>query len=220
MTINQLIHQYKQYKVCAALVNNKDNIIATLYALDKAIVQGAPTNMHGHEEVQWQKELREIDDIYIAMLAFYEMALRNFNKRATSKLAFYYATKVILSNKYPQDTVINAYCIRSIVIYNNIDDFLDTAKWAKDIYYKGRLDNTQFFDLFLLANVYCGWINTLGSNLFESIKVQAVAVANNHPSIGKDDVTRLGIEASNAVYDLIAHSLKNSSFPIMPSGCC
>lgn len=219
MTIKQILQQYKTEKAVSAISDNTLSILKTLQMLSIAIHRGVPEGMHGNEEVQWQKELKEIDDYATAMLGFYEMSIRGIDKRATSKLAYYFASRLIKENRYPQDVIINAYVIRSIVIFNNISDFLDYARWAKDGYYSGEMDNRQFFDIFLLANVYCGWINPIGSPQFEKIKQQSSSVANNHSNFDRTQIMRFGLEASDSVTDLIAHCLKNSSFPIVPEGC-
>ena len=219
MTIKELINKYKVEKAFSVITENKATIIDTLNQLSDALLKGVPYGMHGNEEVQWQKELKEVTDISSAMLAFYEMSLRGINKLASSKLAFYYASKIISENKFPNDVIISAYVIRSVVIFNNMDNFLDFARWAKEDYYSGDLDNTQFFDLLLLANVYSGWINPLGSPQFEKMKQQATNVASNHQGFDKSQIIREGLMASESIEKLFAHALQNSSFPIVPEGC-
>ena len=215
MTINKLIQKYKVEKISGILNNNTP--ISTLNELAQALKRGVPLGMHGQEEVQWQKELKEVDDVLTASIAFYDMFLNNIMKKAAATLAYYYTTKVIENQYYPENIRKNAYCMRAVVVFKNISIFLKYSDTARKKYYNGPLSENQFFDLMLLSDVYSGWNNDLNSSIFnKSIKEQVPNVASNHPSFTKAEIVNKGQEASNAMYDLISFILKNSSFPIIP----
>lgn len=222
MSIKSLMYEYKATRSVGALLgkNQEDiqkdvNII--LAKLANAMRAGAPTHMHDDEEVQWQKELKEVDDNRLAMMVFFELSIDGFLRDPGAMLSYYYATRIIKDESQSSNRI-GTYYMRSIIIFKNMDCFmslLDSIWYWPDSYgYKGKLEHEAFLDLFLLANVYMAWEDNTDNSTWRNIKRQAPMVASKYPKYSKEDVIREGLLLSDAMFNLIEDFLKNSSMTV------
>ena len=222
MSINSLLHEYKAARSVGALLGkNREEIQRDvneiLRKLAVALRAGAPTHMHGDEEVQWQKELKEVDDDILAMSAFFEMSIYGYLRDPGAILTYYYASRLI-NDEAQSSNRIDAYYMRSVIIFKNIDCFQtllsDIWSWRDSYNYSGRLNRREFFDLFLLANVYMAWDCDTDNSTWNNIKRQAPIVASNHPTFNKQDVIKEGLHLSDIMYTYIIEFLNNSSLTV------
>lgn len=208
MTINQLILQFPYIRIVSHLSGNEEELMKLLTELSVAIRRGADI---GIEEVQWQKELKEVSDDNAALNAFYEMFIRGISKKLSAIFVYYFATRVIKSEVYPSNFALDAYYMRSVVIFKNMNLFLNLLSSAKRDFYNGRLGDNQMFDIFLLANVYSSSGTELDGPIFRKIIAQAPEVAANHPDFTKSEIVEEGLIAADSLYESIDWKLKNYS---------
>lgn len=210
MTINQLILQYPYTRIVSHLSGNEEELIKLLNELSIAIRRGADI---GNKEVQWQKELKEISDDNAALNVFYEMFIRGISRKLSAIFVYYFATRVIKNKAYPSNYALDAYYTRSVVIFKNMNLFLNLLSSAKRDFYNGRLGDNQIFDVFLLANVYSSSGTELDGPIFRKIVAQTPGVAANHPSFTKSEIVKEGLIVSDSVYEYISRELEDSYFP-------
>lgn len=209
MTINQLILQYPFTRIFSHLSGNEEELMKLLTELSVAIRRGADI---GIEEAQWQKELKEVSDDSAALNAFYEMFIRGISKKLSAIFVYYFATRVIKNAVvYPSNFALDAYYMRSVVIFKNMNLFLNLLSSAKRDFYNGRLGDNQMFDIFLLANVYSSSGTELDGPIFRKIIAQAPEVAANHPDFTKSEIVEEGLIAADSLYESIDWKLKNYS---------
>jgi hypothetical protein len=214
MTIKELIEKYKNERLYGDSDDERVSI-EILHEISDALIRGIPAYPRGNEIVQWQLELGKVTDNLGAMQTFFAMFMRGISRRSAAFLSYYFATKVILTKRNPNYLKEYAYFIKSIVIFKYYKKYLEWSQWViQESYYKGHLNRTQFFDIFLLANVYMAWNYDADSDIFEEIKKQAPIVASNHPTFSKEEIIKEGLLASDAFYEFIANVLKDPSFPI------
>ena len=209
MTINQLILQYPYTRIVSHLSGNEENLMKLLTELSVAIRRGADI---GLEEVQWQKELKEVSDDNAALNAFYEMFIRGISKKLSAVFVYYFSTRVINNKVYPSSYALDAYYMRSVVIFKNMNLFLNFLSFTKRDFYNGRLGNNQIFDIFLLANVYSSYGTVLDGPIFRKIIAQTPKVAANHPDFTKSEIVEEGLIAADSLYEHIDWSIKNYSY--------
>lgn len=210
MTINQLILQYPYTRIVSHLSGNEEELMKLLTELSVAIRRGS-VDVGFFEEAQWQKELKEVSDDKAALIVFYEMFVRGISRKLSAILVYYFATRVIKNKESSSKNVLDAYYMSSVVIFKNMNLFLNFLYFAKKDFYNGRLDDNQIFDIFLLANVYSSSGTELDGPIFRKIIAQAPEVAANHPSFTKSEIVKEGLIAADSVYEYICHSLKNFS---------
>ena len=173
--------------------------------------------MHGDEEVQWQKELKEVDDDILAMTAFFELSVDGYLRDPGALLTYYYASRIINNGSQLLDKT-DAYYMRSIIIFKNMDCFQDLLSdiwtWRDSNNYSGSLSRREFFDLFLLANVYMAWDTETDNSTWNNIKRQTPMVASNHPTFSKQEVIKEGLHLSDIMYTYIKEFLNNSSLTV------
>ena len=128
MTINQLILQYPYTRIVSHLSGNEEELMKLLTELSVAIRRGGADI--GIEEVQWQKELKEVSDDNAALNAFYEMFIRGISKKLSAIFVYYFAARVINNEEYPSNYALDAYYMRSVVIFKNMNLFLNLF-WRK-----------------------------------------------------------------------------------------
>ena len=210
MTINQLILQYPYTRIVSHLSGNEEELMKLLTELSVAIRRGGADI--GIEEVQWQKELKEVSDDNAALNAFYEMFIRGISKKLSAIFVYYFAARVINNEEYPSNYALDAYYMRSVVIFKNMNLFLNLLSSAKRDFYNGRLDDNQIFDIFLLANVYSSSGTELDGPIFRNIIAQTPVVAANHPDFTKSEIVEEGLIAADSLYKYIDWSIKNYSY--------
>lgn len=222
MSINSLLREYKAARSVGALLGkNREEIQRDvneiLRKLAIALRAGAPTCMHGDEEVQWQKELKEVDDDILAMTAFFELSVDGYLRDPGALLTYYYASRIINNGSQLLDKT-DAYYMRSIIIFKNMDCFQDLLSdiwtWRDSNNYSGSLSRREFFDLFLLANVYMAWDTETDNSTWNNIKRQTPMVASNHPTFSKQEVIKEGLHLSDIMYTYIKEFLNNSSLTV------
>ena len=207
MTINQLILQYPYTRIVSHLSGNEEELMKLLTELSVAIRRGGADI--GIEEVQWQKELKEVSDDNAALNAFYEMFIRGISKKLSAIFVYYFAARVINNEEYPSNYALDAYYMRSVVIFKNMNLFLNLLSSAKRDFYNGRLGDNQIFDIFLLANVYSSSGTELDGPIFRNIIAQTPVVAANHPDFTKSEIVEEGLIAADSLYEYIDWSIKN-----------
>ena len=210
MTINQLILQYPYTRIVSHLSGNEEELMKLLTELSVAIRRGGADI--GIEEVQWQKELKEVSDDNAALNAFYEMFIRGISKKLSAIFVYYFAARVINNEEYPSSYALDAYYMRSVVIFKNMNLFLNLLSSAKRDFYNGRLGDNQIFDIFLLANVYSSSGTELDGPIFRNIIAQTPVVAANHPDFTKSEIVEEGLIAADSLYEYIDWSIKNYSY--------
>lgn len=210
MTINQLILQYPYTRIVSHLSGNEEELMKLLTELSVAIRRGGADI--GIEEVQWQKELKEVSDDNAALNAFYEMFIRGISKKLSAIFVYYFAARVINNEEYPSKYALDAYYMRSVVIFKNMNLFLNLLSSAKRDFYNGRLGDNQIFDIFLLANVYSSSGTELDGPIFRNIIAQTPVVAANHPDFTKSEIVEEGLIAADSLYEYIDWSIKNYSY--------
>lgn len=210
MTINQLILQYPYTRIVSHLSGNEEELMKLLTELSVAIRRGGADI--GIEEVQWQKELKEVSDDNAALNAFYEMFIRGISKKLSAIFVYYFAARVINNEEYPSNYALDAYYMRSVVIFKNMNLFLNLLSSAKRDFYNGRLGDNQMFDIFLLANVYSSSGTELDGPIFRNIIAQTPVVAANHPDFTKSEIVEEGLIAADSLYEYIDWSIKNYSY--------
>lgn len=210
MTINQLILQYPYTRIVSHLSGNEEELMKLLTELSVAIRRGGADI--GIEEVQWQKELKEVSDDNAALNAFYEMFIRGISKKLSAIFVYYFAARVINNEEYPSNYALDAYYMRSVVIFKNMNLFLNLLSSAKRDFYNGRLGDNQIFDIFLLANVYSSSGTELDGPIFRNIIAQTPVVAANHPDFTKSEIVEEGLIAADSLYKYIDWSIKNYSY--------
>lgn len=210
MTINQLILQYPYTRIVSHLSGNEEELMKLLTGLSVAIRRGGADI--GIEEVQWQKELKEVSDDNAALNAFYEMFIRGISKKLSAIFVYYFAARVINNEEYPSNYALDAYYMRSVVIFKNMNLFLNLLSSAKRDFYNGRLGDNQIFDIFLLANVYSSSGTELDGPIFRNIIAQTPVVAANHPDFTKSEIVEEGLIAADSLYEYIDWSIKNYSY--------
>ena len=210
MTINQLILQYPYTRIVSHLSGNEEELMKLLTELSVAIRKGGADI--GIEEVQWQKELKEVSDDNAALNAFYEMFIRGISKKLSAIFVYYFAARVINNEEYPSNYALDAYYMRSVVIFKNMNLFLNLLSSAKRDFYNGRLGDNQIFDIFLLANVYSSSGTELDGPIFRNIIAQTPVVAANHPDFTKSEIVEEGLIAADSLYEYIDWSIKNYSY--------
>ena len=210
MTINQLILQYPYTRIVSHLSGNEEELMKLLTELSVAIRRGGADI--GIEEVQWQKELKEVSDDNAALNAFYEMFIRGISKKLSAIFVYYFAARVINNEEYPSNYALDAYYMRSVVIFKNMNLFLNLLSSAKRDFYNGRLGDNQIFDIFLLANVYSSSGTELDGPIFRNIIAQTPVVAANHPDFTKSEIVEEGLIAADSLYEHIDWSIKNYSY--------
>ncbi len=210
MTINQLILQYPYTRIVSHLSGNEEELMKLLTELSVAIRRGGADI--GIEEVQWQKELKEVSDDNAALNAFYEMFIRGISKKLSAIFVYYFAARVINNEEYPSNYALDAYYMRSVVIFKNMNLFLNLLSSAKRDFYNGRLGDNQIFDIFLLANVYSSSGTELDGPIFRNIIAQTPIVAANHPDFTKSEIVEEGLIAADSLYEYIDWSIKNYSY--------
>lgn len=210
MTINQLILQYPYTRIVSHLSGNEEELMKLLTELSVAIRRGGADI--GIEEVQWQKELKEVSDDNAALNAFYEMFIRGISKKLSAIFVYYFAARVINNEEYPSNYALDAYYMRSVVIFKNMNLFLNLLSSAKRDFYNGRLGDNQIFDIFLLANVYSSSGTELDGPIFRNIIAQTPVVAANHPDFTKSEIVEEGLIAADSLYEYIDWSIKNYSY--------
>lgn len=210
MTINQLILQYPYTRIVSHLSGNEEELMKLLTELSVAIRRGGADI--GIEEVQWQKELKEVSDDNAALNAFYEMFIRGISKKLSAIFVYYFAARVIKNKAYPSNYALDAYYMRSVVIFKNMNLFLNLLSSAKRDFYNGRLGDNQIFDIFLLANVYSSSGTELDGPIFRNIIAQTPVVAANHPDFTKSEIVEEGLIAADSLYEYIDWSIKNYSY--------
>lgn len=210
MTINQLILQFPYIRIVSHLSGNEEELMKLLTELSVAIRRGGADM--GIEEVQWQKELKEVSDDNAALNAFYEMFIRGISKKLSAIFVYYFAARVINNEEYPSNYALDAYYMRSVVIFKNMNLFLNLLSSAKRDFYNGRLGDNQIFDIFLLANVYSSSGTELDGPIFRNIIAQTPVVAANHPDFTKSEIVEEGLIAADSLYEYIDWSIKNYSY--------
>ena len=210
MTINQLILQYPSTRIVSHLSGNEEELMKLLTELSVAIRRGGADM--GIEEVQWQKELKEVSDDNAALNAFYEMFIRGISKKLSAIFVYYFAARVINNEEYPSNYALDAYYMRSVVIFKNMNLFLNLLSSAKRDFYNGRLGDNQIFDIFLFANVYSSSGTELDGPIFRNIVAQTPIVAANHPDFTKSEIVEEGLIAADSLYEYIDWSIKNYSY--------
>ena len=210
MTINQLILQYPYTRIVSHLSGNEEELMKLLTELSVAIRRGGADI--GIEEVQWQKELKEVSDDNAALNAFYEMFIRGISKKLSAIFVYYFAARVINNEEYPSSYALDAYYMRSVVIFKNMNLFLNLLSSAKRDFYNGRLGDNQIFDIFLLANVYSSSGTELDGPIFRNIIAQTPVVAANHPDFTKSEIVEESLIAADSLYEYIDWSIKNYSY--------
>ena len=210
MTMNQLILQYPYTRIVSHLSGNEEELMKLLTELSVAIRKGGADI--GIEEVQWQKELKEVSDDNAALNAFYEMFIRGISKKLSAIFVYYFAARVINNEEYPSNYALDAYYMRSVVIFKNMNLFLNLLSSAKRDFYNGRLGDNQIFDIFLLANVYSSSGTELDGPIFRNIIAQTPVVAANHPDFTKSEIVEEGLIAADSLYEYIDWSIKNYSY--------
>jgi hypothetical protein len=210
MTINQLILQYPYTRIVSHLSGNEEELMKLLTELSVAIRRGGADI--GIEEVQWQKELKEVSDDNAALNAFYEMFIRGISKKLSAIFVYYFAARVINNEEYPSNYALDAYYMRSVVIFKNMNLFLNLLSSAKRDFYNGPLGDNQIFDIFLLANVYSSSGTELDGPIFRNIIAQTPVVAANHPDFTKSEIVEEGLIAADSLYKYIDWSIKNYSY--------
>jgi hypothetical protein len=214
MTIKELIEKYMNERLYGDSDDERVSI-EILHELSDALKRGIPAFPRDNEIVQWQLELEKVKDNLGAMQTFFGMFKRGISRRPAAFLTYYFATKVIMTKRNPNYIKEFAYFLKSIVIFKYHKEYLEWSQWViKESYYKGHLNSTQFFDIFLLANVYMAWNYKAKSDIFEEIKNQAPIVASNHPTFSREEIIKEGLLASDAFYMFIVTVLKNPKFPI------
>lgn len=222
MTIKELIERYRiEYSTMQLL--GKDNVFEatneTLKELANALLRGSDEFVDEGELVQWQKELNEVTDYQSAMLAFFDMEVRGISKRVSAYLAYYYASMLIDDQLKSNESAEDAYYMRSMIVFKNMNAFFDQVHWIRkdqDLY-KGQLDERQFNDLLLLANVYCAWNVETDNPSWDNVRRQVPIVASNHPGFSKTEVIKVGLEASDAMFKYIQLCLANNHITRMRS---
>ena len=76
--------------------------------------------------------------------------------------------------------------------------------------YKGHLDESSFFDLLLLSDVYKAWDVDPSSDMLTSLKRQASNVARLHPNYTKQQIIAEGELAHQAVFKMIGYGVADS----------
>jgi hypothetical protein len=209
-TIEELIRQFKYEK----LVIHNNNIEHSFFVeLGDALLRGVSGDKFKTQDgkVEWQVELEEVTDYYWAMLTFYEMTTNRVMTDKCAILAFYYASKVLMELKLEHKHK-DAYCVRSMSIFCRLSIFVSYSKWVYP-YYKGDLNENQFFDIFLLGNVYMSQGSSLTfETVFQKIQKQTPSVALKYQSLSREKVIEEGLKASKAYYDYISECLSNPYF--------
>ena len=214
MTIKELIEKYKNERLYGDSDDERVSI-EILHEISDALIRGIPDYPRGNEIVQWQLELGKVTDNLGAMQTFFRMFMRGISRKTAAILTYYFATKVIMTKRNPNYIKEYAYFLKSIVIFKYCQKYLEWSQWViNESYYKGHLNTTQFFDIFLLANVYMAWNYEANSDIFEEIKKRAPIVASSHPTYSKEEIIKEGLLASDAFYEFFVNVLKNPSFPI------
>ena len=159
-------------------------------------------------EVEWQKEIKEVTNYKEALPVFFHMFLGGYMKIQSAIFAYYFATKVIETEKENRQLTSIAYQWRTEIIFKNLDFFGPSADMVMSEYYETKIPSQKFFDMFMLANVYKGLEYPENDEIFERIKSKIAGAEALYT-----DIPKVGLHISNSFQSfIIKHFIDNPSF--------
>lgn len=197
MTLHQAINEYRKLKIseatAMAMNANTDSIKnATISLFQK--VNGNLMAMMNENTI----------DPFTACLLFSEMSMRKIGD-LTPFLAYYFGTKAQSQSSIPEHSKLDARRMRVFALVQNMDKFDRMVMLAQTpmIGYSGTLNDQEFFDFLIMADVYRVWDSDNTSSFLQSLKRQTQENSLKYPMHSKETIIREGEKAHQALFKAI-----------------
>ena len=184
-------------------------LIASQYFEGRAVEETAVV-LHKINDYLKANEYKDeflIEDMTMAMCAFYDMCSRKIGGYPISLFSYYSCTAVAKRTYLPQDTRLNGIMFRAFTSFSWCNSWYEILKLARTSPigdYHGNLDERAFFDILLLSDVYTAWDVDNTHPMLAKLKRQAPFVASNHPSFTKQQIIEEGKLANEALFNVVA----------------
>lgn len=195
--LNDYLKEYAHVHISYAMIG-KDAATET-----KKVLKKIADYLSQHD---WKCNPATIDNKTIAMGAFFEMFAHNIGGDMPAMYCYYFSTLVARDVNIPEKSRLEGNKYRAFITFKNMnkwDRIIMMARLAPMSEYKGHLDESSFFDILLLSDVYKAWDIDPDSSMLASLKRQAPSVARNHPQINKQQAIVEGELAHDAVFGII-----------------
>jgi hypothetical protein len=200
--LNDLIKEYIRVRASHAMAggNGTQEIVKVLHDVENYLsVNGWKCNPSLIENNTW------------AMCMFYEMLSYKIGGDTPAMMCYYFSTLVAQDSNLPEDTRHEGNKYRAFIIFKSIgkwDGIISEARLAPVAEYKGHLDESSFFDILLLGDVYKAWNVDSNSRMLANLKEQALTVASSHPSITRQQAMIESELAHAALFKVIELLIK------------
>ncbi|MBQ2506917.1 MAG: hypothetical protein II530_00310 [Bacteroidaceae bacterium] len=159
---------------------------------------------------EWKITSSSVENNSLAMMAFFEMSVREIGGDIPALLCYYYSSLVANDSSLPVNIRANGYRFRAFVEFKNMDKWNIIMSMAQAPFngYEGNLTESEFFDILLLSDVYKAWDSDPSSSMLSNLQKQAPKVASLHPSFSRSQVLSEGELAHKALFDVIEPIVK------------
>ena len=170
-------------------------LIASQYFEGRAVEETAVV-LHKINDYLKANEYKDeffIEDMTMAMCAFYDMCSRKIGGFYISLFSYFSCTAVANKTYLPQDTRLNGIMLRAFTTFTWFKSWhkiLNLARTSPRGRYEGNLDEKSFFNILLLSDVYRVWDVSNAHPILSKLKMQAPLIANNYPSFTKQQIIK------------------------------
>ncbi|MDY2641767.1 MAG: hypothetical protein SOW01_05260 [Mediterranea sp.] len=184
-------------------------LIASQYFEDRAVEETAVVlhKINDYLKANKYKDELIIEDMTMAMCAFYDMCSRKIGGFYISLFSYFSCTAVANKTYLPQDTRLNGIMLRAFTTFtwfNSWYKILTLARTSPIGRYEGNLDEKSFFDILLLSDVYKVWNIDNDHPTLYKLKSQAPFIAHNYPNFTKQQIIKEGELANEALFNIVA----------------